>query len=135
MEKLVHPAMPVCNLDAALKRMGGDHDLLCDLISFYLEDYPALVDNSKKALKVDSWQETVSYAYTLKGLATNFDGYHVTAAATAFIEQATSQQATTGETTANQRRQLEYRIDHLAEQACQLADALRTAVKSRLICR
>lgn len=135
MEKLIDPATPVCDLDAALDRLGGDYDLLCDLISFYLEDYPSLLEELREADPIDDSRSVIVRAYRLKGLAANFDAAHVTSAASAVIEQLPSEQDEARALETAQAKQLRQQIAYLSTEAMQLGEALKWAMRERLACR
>lgn len=67
----------VADFDAALRRLKGIRPLLLDLIRFFEEDAPLLVDEIERAARRRD-PETVRHAsHSLKGLASNFDGYRV----------------------------------------------------------
>lgn len=73
--------------DAALKRLRGDRRLLVEMIDFYLDDAPSLVQEIEEATKSDQLTDAGRAAHSLKGLAATFDASHAVAAAWA-VERA-----------------------------------------------
>jgi HPt (histidine-containing phosphotransfer) domain-containing protein len=61
------------NLKSALERLGGDEELLDDLIGFYLEDYPSLIQTIDESLAAGDSALVERAAHSLKSLAANFD--------------------------------------------------------------
>jgi two-component system, sensor histidine kinase and response regulator len=59
------------DLDGALKRLGGDRELLVRVIDFVVEDSPALVRQMESALEADRLGEVQQAAHTLRGLVSN----------------------------------------------------------------
>jgi CheY-like chemotaxis protein len=86
-----HPSLPgdpsVFDAQATLKRLGNDRQLFADLLEFFLEDYPILVDRVRQGLHDRDLAEVALAAHSLKGLAANFDALQVVVAAAA-IEKA-----------------------------------------------
>ncbi|WP_166826051.1 response regulator [Thalassoroseus pseudoceratinae] len=68
-----NPPMELLDLDSALTRLGGDKSLLEDMLEFFIEDIPPLLQDMRRdALKRDA--ETLERnAHSLKGLLSNFD--------------------------------------------------------------
>ena len=68
-----NPPMELLDLDSALTRLGGDKSLLEDMLEFFIEDIPPLLQEIRgDALKRDA--ETLERnAHSLKGLLSNFD--------------------------------------------------------------
>jgi HPt (histidine-containing phosphotransfer) domain-containing protein len=66
------PSYPV-NFETVLCRLGNNQELFHELIQFYFEDCPRLVDDLREGVaKEDS--KTIEYAaHRLKGLVSNFD--------------------------------------------------------------
>ena len=62
----------VLDLEAALRRLDGDHDLLRDVASFYAQDAEPLLREIEQALAVADAEEAGRAAHSLKGLASNF---------------------------------------------------------------
>lgn len=73
MENLSDTERPVCNLEASLKRLGGNRQLLRELIDIYLDDYQKLLEQMKEAVDAGDYSATSRFAHSLKGLASNFD--------------------------------------------------------------
>lgn len=61
------------DLDAALVRLGGDRELLRDLIGFFFEDSPPLLEQIQRDLVQRDAHALERSAHSLKGLAANFD--------------------------------------------------------------
>jgi HPt (histidine-containing phosphotransfer) domain-containing protein len=77
----------VFDVEATLKRLGNDRQLFVDLLDFFLEDYPILIDRLRQGLQDRDLAEAALAAHSLKGLAANFDALNVVDAA-AVIEKA-----------------------------------------------
>ncbi|WP_169977316.1 hybrid sensor histidine kinase/response regulator [Tautonia rosea] len=68
-EKLVNQDHePVYHRQAALKRLGGDEELFRDMIGFFLEDFPELLDQLRRGLLSDDARVVERAAHSLKGL-------------------------------------------------------------------
>lgn len=63
----------VCDLSAALARMGGDAALLRQLARFFAEDAPVYLARLQDALAANDRAGVQHAAHSLKGLAANFD--------------------------------------------------------------
>lgn len=63
----------VINIATALKRLGGDKQLMGDLINFFFEDFPALLEELRGAILRHDWNRVQRAAHSFKGLAANFD--------------------------------------------------------------
>ncbi|MEZ6144038.1 MAG: response regulator [Planctomycetaceae bacterium] len=61
------------NREAALARLDGNRELLKDLIRYFLEDAPQLLEAAGSAIENDNVPEAERAAHSLKGLAANFD--------------------------------------------------------------
>jgi len=57
---------------ALLERLGGDSQLLSELIEIYLSESPALLAAAQRALQEKSGQDLARAAHTIKGSAGNF---------------------------------------------------------------
>ena len=66
------PKSPL-DLNAALARLGGDHQLLRDLIGFFFEDSPPLLERVERGVTERDAKAVERSAHSLKGLAANFD--------------------------------------------------------------
>jgi len=60
------------DLNAALARLGGDRELLCDLIGFFFEDSLPLLKQIQQGLAERNANIVERSAHSLKGLAANF---------------------------------------------------------------
>jgi HPt (histidine-containing phosphotransfer) domain-containing protein len=70
-----------CNLRAALERLDGDAELLSMLITVYLEDSVELLSRLGAAIDARDAASAERAAHSLKGLASNFDGFPAVEAA------------------------------------------------------
>jgi HPt (histidine-containing phosphotransfer) domain-containing protein len=77
----------IAEFKSTLHRLGGDHDLFRDLVRFYFEDYPGLMEQLRfGALNRDA-DAIERAAHKLRGLICNFDvSFHATDSAM-LIEQ------------------------------------------------
>jgi two-component system, sensor histidine kinase and response regulator len=73
--------------DGALRRLGGDTELLREVAQFFLEDSPGLLDQLRAALAEGDATTAERSAHSLKGLAANFGAQQAVDAALA-IESA-----------------------------------------------
>jgi HPt (histidine-containing phosphotransfer) domain-containing protein len=80
----------VFDVEATLKRLGNDRQLFADLVQFFLEDYPILMDRLRQGLQDRDLAEAALAAHSLKGLAANFNAFDVVDAA-AVMEKAGNQ--------------------------------------------
>jgi two-component system, sensor histidine kinase and response regulator len=64
--------LPAVDMTAALGRLGGDAELLGDLIGFFLEDAFPLLVGMHEAIEKEDWENARRRAHSLKGLAANF---------------------------------------------------------------
>jgi two-component system, sensor histidine kinase and response regulator len=60
------------DLAALMDRLGGDRELLVELIGLYLEDEQALIDQVAAAVAAGDAQRLARAAHTLKGSVGNF---------------------------------------------------------------
>ncbi len=60
------------DLEGALRRLGGDHDLLSCLAKVFAEDSPTLLNRLRTAVGTMQGEEIRSAAHALRGLAANF---------------------------------------------------------------
>ncbi|WP_158633486.1 response regulator [Tautonia sociabilis] len=65
------PTEPPYDRDATLQRLGGDEELFRDLIGYYLEDYPPLLERLRLGLLNDDAKAVERAAHSLKGLSAN----------------------------------------------------------------
>jgi len=75
------PSPRLCNLDAALRRMGGNVGLLRQVIDFFHADAPALRVRLRQALDAGDASQLEITAHSLKGLVSNFDAERAVKAA------------------------------------------------------
>jgi two-component system, sensor histidine kinase and response regulator len=68
----------VCDVDAALERLGGDRKLLVELVHIYIEDAPMLLVRISKGVREANCSDVLHAAHLLRGLAANFGAYAVT---------------------------------------------------------
>jgi two-component system sensor histidine kinase/response regulator len=76
-----NPEPPLLDLDAALTRLGDDAELLRDLIGFFFEDSPPLLEQLQQAVAERNANVIERAAHSLKGLASNFSGQRAVQAA------------------------------------------------------
>jgi HPt (histidine-containing phosphotransfer) domain-containing protein len=63
----------VCNLGVALNRLGGNRELLRDLIGFFGDDAPKLLSQVTAGLQADDARQVQLAAHSLVGLVANFE--------------------------------------------------------------
>lgn len=73
-----------------LEQIGGDEDLMHEVIRIFLDDYPRLISNLREALSAADAPAVQSSAHALKGAVGNFGAPTAVAAALA-LEQAAKQ--------------------------------------------
>ena len=78
-DKLSHST--ACNLQSALERLDGDADLLAMLVAVYQEDSVELLKRLQVAVEGRDRAAAERAAHSLKGLASNFDGFPAVEAA------------------------------------------------------
>ena len=67
----------IADLDAALGRLNGSRQLLLDVIAFFLEDAPALLQEARRGLDNQEAAQVRRASHGLKGLAATFDAQSV----------------------------------------------------------
>ena len=72
---------PIYDRTATLKRLGGSEELFRDLIGFFLEDAPGLLEQLRAGLLNDDPAAVERAAHSLKGLVANCGGLPASAAA------------------------------------------------------
>jgi HPt (histidine-containing phosphotransfer) domain-containing protein len=107
---------PVLDVEGTLSRLGGDHQLFQEIIGFFLEDSPPLVDELRRSISCENAAAIRSTAHSLKGLAAGCGGVRAAQAAQR-VENAGAE------------RDLE-NIDSLADALENELDQLRRAVSS-----
>jgi two-component system, sensor histidine kinase and response regulator len=65
--------------EGLLERLGGNHELLLEIIDLFLEDCPKQLEEIREALANNDTQSAYRAAHTLKGSAGNFDAHEVMA--------------------------------------------------------
>lgn len=65
--------LKVCDLSAALVRLGGNQSLLREVAEFFHDDSPKLVEKMKHALATKDGGELHRAAHSLRGLVVNFN--------------------------------------------------------------
>ncbi len=73
--------MPLFDAQSSLERLGGDADLFRNLILFFEEDCPPLLEKIGKSIENRNTAELERAAHSLKGLAANFSAKRAVAAA------------------------------------------------------
>jgi two-component system, sensor histidine kinase and response regulator len=63
----------VININSAMKRLGNDQALMSDLVNFFFEDFPSLLEELRGAILRHDWNRLQRAAHSFKGLAANFD--------------------------------------------------------------
>lgn len=62
----------IFNKEAALNRMEGDEELLAEMISIFLEDYPNQLEAVQAAINVGNAEDLANAAHAFKGSVGNF---------------------------------------------------------------
>ena len=62
----------IFDLQGAMERLGGDEELFHDLVRFFLEDSPGLLEQLRTGLERRDASLVERAAHSLKGLAGNF---------------------------------------------------------------
>jgi len=62
----------IFDLAGTLRRLGGDTNLLSDLVQLYNEDSPALLERLQAGVNAQRSDEVRHAAHSLRGLAANF---------------------------------------------------------------
>jgi HPt (histidine-containing phosphotransfer) domain-containing protein len=87
----------ICDLKAALKRMGGDISILQQLVQYYHEDVPPLIDRLHAGIAAENHLEIQQAAHSVKGLVVNFDAEASSHAALQLEQMARSRDLTKAE--------------------------------------
>jgi len=72
---------PVLDIRGALARLDGDEDLLIDLMGFFMEDSPRLMQQLEAAAKTRHTADVKMAAHSLKGLVAGCGGVRAAEAA------------------------------------------------------
>lgn len=77
------PLHPLDTVDraAVLDRVGGDEELLREITSIFLTEYPTLLDEIRAAVQAGDPSRLERFAHTLKGSVANFGAAEATRAA------------------------------------------------------
>lgn len=75
------PSGAILDVDGTLARFGGDRRLFHDIIKFFLEDSPPLVDELREAVRQRDAARVRSAAHALKGLSAGCGGVRAAQAA------------------------------------------------------
>lgn len=67
-----HSSSSPFNFSEALSNIGGDENLLAELASIFLEEYPEILGNVCTAINNNDGEALVYYAHALKGSVSNF---------------------------------------------------------------
>lgn len=67
----------IADFDAALARLDGNRKLLRDMIGFFQEDVPKLVDEMEAALERNDFPLAKRSAHSIKGLAASFEAQRI----------------------------------------------------------
>jgi PAS domain S-box-containing protein len=86
-------ARSIVDRDAALRRLNGDEKLFRDMIQFFDEDSPSLIETIRLCAKSGDSEALARAAHTLKGLAANFDAEAAVASAARLQQLAESYDA------------------------------------------
>lgn len=112
----------VIDRDAAVKRLGGDERLFDDLVRFFDEDSPGLLEEIRHGISIGDFERVTRSAHSLKGLTANFDAVDATSAAARLLEIGRSRAAAPA---AQALTELEREIARL----CAALEPYRTAAK------
>src|SRR5829696_8848101 len=77
----LRPNASIIDLDAVLERVGGDGELLREIIGIFLQEYPTLVANIGSSAENRDGRALERSAHTLKGSVSNFSARWATQAA------------------------------------------------------
>lgn len=76
-------------------RVGGDVELLRDLVTIFCDQYPTLLEKLKEAIEQPSFSEVQKYSHKLRGSALQFSG-SVVAELAGLLEQMAQKQSLDG---------------------------------------
>jgi HPt (histidine-containing phosphotransfer) domain-containing protein len=80
----------VMNVDDALRRLGGDEELLRDIVQIYLEDAPGIIERIHNAAAQSDTNALQRAAHSLKGLGATLSASEVVGAAARLEHMAAS---------------------------------------------
>ncbi|HEX4130746.1 MAG TPA: ATP-binding protein [Pirellulales bacterium] len=87
-------SLKVFDAAQALARMGGSRQLLAEMIGWFRDDAPKLIEEMSAAAVEHDWRRLARVAHNLKGLASNLDAEQVIALARQIEQQADAQAST-----------------------------------------
>jgi HPt (histidine-containing phosphotransfer) domain-containing protein len=70
--EIPHHSSSPFNFSEALSNIGGDENLLAELASIFLEEYPEILANVRTAVGNNDGEALIYYAHALKGSVSNF---------------------------------------------------------------
>jgi PAS domain S-box-containing protein len=70
--EMLQPSTTSFNFSEALSNIGGDENLLAELAGIFLEEYPEILANVRKAVASNDSEALVYHAHALKGSVGNF---------------------------------------------------------------
>ena len=82
--------LKICDLTVALARLGGNPSLLKELVQFFREDSPKLIEGMKQAVEHSDAAALHRAAHSMRGLVVNFDAEATESAARALEQMALS---------------------------------------------
>jgi HPt (histidine-containing phosphotransfer) domain-containing protein len=85
-----HQAKPATDLPDVLARVGGDRELLAEMIRLFADDAPQNVNRIREAIEIRDSDALRRAAHTLRGAAGNFEAADVVRAARALEEMGQS---------------------------------------------
>ena len=80
---------------ALWERIGGDVELLRDIVTIFCEEYPRLLEKLQEAIAQQAFADVQKFSHKLKGSALQFSGKTVAELA-AFLEQMGQKQSLDG---------------------------------------
>jgi HPt (histidine-containing phosphotransfer) domain-containing protein len=111
------------NLPAALKRLDNNQQLLLEMIGFFAEDVPVLLDNLQRAIEAAAPDQVKRASHSIKGLAATFDAAEVIEIALRIEEQsATGDLSGLAPTVAELRVRIDRLLRNLAEYVASTSD-------------
>ena len=81
------PSDELLDLDGALTRLGGDKSLLADMLEFFIEDIPPLLEQIRQSSLERNLETLERDAHSLKGLLSNFDSSQTVSELAARIQE------------------------------------------------
>lgn len=108
------------NFAGALRRLAGDEQLFRDLIQFFFEDYPGLLDQLREGVSKHDGESVERAAHRIRGLVSNFDEERPIEAA---LRLETSGHSRDFEGARADLNELENGVQHLAEDLTAYCDS------------